>query len=78
LYSCDQTVSQVQELQSKTLASHEEKSLPYYKRRNISVMILACPSTSSGNLKTKNRFCGQSGKPNALQNMISAALLVCI
>jgi len=58
LYSCDQSASQVQELQSKTLASHEEKSLPYYKRRNILVMILACCNTSSGNLKLKIAFVG--------------------
>lgn len=58
LYSCDQTASQVQELQSKTLASHEQKSLPNYKRRNILVMILACCNTSSGNLKLKTAFVG--------------------
>jgi len=48
--------SQVQEQKSKTLASHEGKSVPNYKRGYILVMILACCNTSSGNLKLKTAF----------------------
>jgi hypothetical protein len=77
LYSCDQTALHVQGLQPKTLASHADKSLPSYKRRNTLVMILACCIASSGNLKLQPALVGN---PENLisYKMIPAALLVCV